>query len=108
MQNEFIAVYITASNLKEAKKIGKILVKERLAGCVNIVPKIESIYRWKGKIEHHTESILIAKTRKVLLKDLIQTVKKHHSYTVPCINALPILEGNPDYLKWVKEETLSK
>jgi len=102
---EFVAVYITTSNQKDARKLGKMLVKERLAGCVNIIPEIESIYWWKGRIEHHDEAVLIVKTRRALVKRLIHFVKKYHSYTVPCINALPILEGNPDYLRWLAKET---
>ena len=105
MKNEFVAVYITAPNQKDAQKLAQLLLKERLVGCVNIVPYIESLYRWGEKIENHSEALLIVKTRSVLMKDLVKFVKKHHSYKVPCINALPILEGNPDYLKWLKEET---
>ncbi len=105
MKNEFVAVYITTKNPRSARKIGKILVKERLAGCINIIPYVNSMYWWKGRIEDHGESVIIAKTRRSLIKKLIEVVKKHHSYKVPCINALPILEGNPDYLKWLKEET---
>ncbi len=108
MKDEFVTIYITTITLKEAKKLGEILLKERLAGCINIIPDIESMYWWKGKMEHHSESVLIAKTRRTLVKKLMATVKKHHSYTVPCINVLPILEGNTDYLKWLKKETLQK
>lgn len=105
---EFVAIYITAKNHKEAKRLGEILIKERLAGCINIFPEIRSAYRWDGKIQRHGESVIIAKTRKSLVKKVIACVKNHHGYTVPCINALPILEGNPDYLSWLKKETLDK
>ena len=105
---EFVAIYITAKNHKEAEKLGEILIKERLAGCINIFPEIRSIYRWNGKIQKHGESVIIAKTRKSLVKKVITCVKKHHSYSEPCVNALPILEGNPDYLSWLKKETTNK
>lgn len=108
MKNEFVTIYIITVTTKEAKKLGEILVKERLAGCINIIPEVESIYWWKGKMEHHSESVLIAKTRRSLVKKLIKTVKKYHSYKVPCINVLPIIEGNPDYFKWLKKETKEK
>ncbi len=105
MKNEFVAIYITASNQKEARKIGKMLVEERLAGCVNIIPKIESFYWQKGALEKSNESVVIAKTRRNLVNKVITFVKKHHSYSVPCINAFPILEGNPNYLEWLDKET---
>ena len=103
-----VAVYIITKNLKEARKVGSMLLKERLVACINIVPAIESMYWWKGKITHHGESLLVAKTRKELVSTIIQTVKKHHSYSVPCVNALPIIKGNPDYLKWLDKETKNK
>ncbi len=103
--SKFIEVYITAKDEKEAEKLGQILLKERLAGCINIFPNIKSSYWWKGKIENESEVLLIAKTKQELFQQLLSTVKKNHSYTVPCVNALPILEGNPDYLKWLDEET---
>jgi periplasmic divalent cation tolerance protein len=102
---KFIAVYITAKDEKEAEKLGSILVKERLAGCINIIPNIRSSYWWKGKIENMPEALLIAKTKEELFQQLLASVKKNHSYSVPCVNALPILDGNPDYLKWLENET---
>lgn len=103
-----VAVYITTRNLKEARKIGSILLKERLAACINIIPEIESTYWWKGNLEQHDESLLVAKTRKELVGRIIETVKKHHSYSAPCVNALPILRGNPEWLRWLDGETKTK
>ncbi|MDO8735219.1 MAG: divalent-cation tolerance protein CutA, partial [Elusimicrobiota bacterium] len=82
-----------------------VIVKERIVACVNIVKKIESIYWWQGKIEKSTETLLIMKTKILLVKKLIKKVKALHSYTVPEIIFLPIIDGNPDYLKWIKKET---
>lgn len=96
-------VFITASNFKESEKISKMLVSEKLAACCNIVPKVSSRYWWKGKIETASESLLIVKTKKSSLSQLIKRVKSIHSYTVPEIIALPIPKGNPDYLNWIEE-----
>ena len=103
---QFVAVYITTSSKKEAEKIGELIIKERLCGCVNIIPSITSIYWWKNKIEKNNESVIIVKTRAALVNKLINFVKKHHSYDVPCINVMPILQGNPEYLKWIEKETI--
>jgi periplasmic divalent cation tolerance protein len=100
-----VALYITTSNLIEARKIGTILVKERLAACANIVGKIQSIYWWKGNIENGAEALLIAKTKQSLVKKAIAAVRKIHSYDCPCIVALPIVDGNPSFLKWISQET---
>ncbi len=101
---KYVAVYITAKDGKEAQKIAGVLLKQRLIACANITT-IKSSYWWRGKIQKHGEALLIAKTKRNLMKKIIAAVKKHHSYSVPCVNALPILEGNPDFLKWIEEET---
>ena len=104
MHEEFVTVYITTSNMQEAKMIANTLVVERLVACVNIV-KCESIYHWQGRMEDHSECLLIGKTRKHLIDEINKTVKSNHSYQNPCITFMPIVDGNEDYLKWVKEET---
>lgn len=101
-----IVVYITASGEEEAAKIARILVEERLAACVNILKDARSIYRWQGKIEDEKESLMIIKTRKELFDPLVKRVKEVHSYTVPEIISLPIIEGSEDYMKWLREVTL--
>lgn len=102
---ESIVVYITTSGEEEAARIAKILVEERLAACVNILKDARSIYRWQGKIEDEKESLMIIKTRKELFDSLKKRVKEVHSYTVPEIIALPIIEGSEDYMNWLKEVT---
>jgi periplasmic divalent cation tolerance protein len=102
--NELV-VYITASNEDEAARIARVLVENRLAGCVNIIQGIRSIYNWEGRIEDGREVLMIAKTRKALFKTVMKKVKELHSYSVPEIIALPIAEGSPDYLKWLKDVT---
>lgn len=102
---ELSLVYITASNMVEAEKIGSMLVDNRLAACVNIFEKMTSIYRWEGKIHKDSETVIIAKTRTELLEKLITSVKSLHSYSVPCIISLPVTGGNPDFLRWIENET---
>lgn len=102
---EVIVVYITAPNEEDAVKISRAVVEERLAGCVNIVKGIRSIYSWQGKIEDDSEVLMIAKTQRHLFGSLKKRVKELHSYTVPEIIALPVVEGSEDYLNWLKEVT---
>jgi len=100
-----IVVLITTSDEDEAARIARALVEARLAGCVNIIKDIRSIYSWQGKIEDEKEVLMVAKTRESLLDPLMEKVKELHSYTVPEIIALPIIQGSEDYLKWLKEVT---
>ncbi len=103
--SKWCLIYITASNIEEGRKIGQHLTKKRLAACANIVPKIESFYWWEGELCSQSETLVLAKTRCELVKKLISEVKKIHSYTLPCIVSLQISGGNPDFLKWIEEET---
>lgn len=102
MENH-IVIYITAGNAEEAENIAGGLVKEELAACVNIIPSIKSVYKWKGKICTDNEVLLIAKSRKSLMGEVIEWVKKHHSYETPEIIALPVVIGTKDYLKWIDD-----
>jgi len=98
----FSLLHITCKDSEEAKTIGRILVEEKLAACINILKDVHSIYRWKGKIEEAEEAVLLAKTRADLVPKLIERVKELHSYDCPCVVALPITEGNEEYLEWVR------
>jgi periplasmic divalent cation tolerance protein len=98
-------IYSTTGSIEEARKIARILVEEKLVACVNIIPKIESIYRWKGNIEEENESVLLAKTTDKNIDNAIQRIKELHSYDVPDIVAIPITHGFKEYLDWVEEET---
>lgn len=99
--------YITAPDIKEAEKIGRTLVEEKLAACVNIFPII-SIYRWKGKIEKAREVVIIAKTKKVLFSKLVRRVAEIHSYELPCIVGFDIWQGKKEFLEWIDGETSDK
>jgi periplasmic divalent cation tolerance protein len=96
-----IIVLITAGSEKEARKIAELLVKEKKAACVNIVPGVDSLFRWKGKIDSARESLLLVKTRASLFPEIIRLVKETHSYEVPEIIALSIIGGSEEYLKWL-------
>jgi len=98
----FSIVYITAGSMDEAKSIGRVLVEERLAACVNIFP-ITSIYRWKDKIDEGGEFGMFVKTGTDKVKDIEKRVKQLHSYEVPCVISFKIDSGSEDYLKWIKE-----
>ena len=97
-------IYMTASSKAEAQKIGKALVDSRLAACVNILDNMQSIYRWEEKIQEDSEVVLIAKTTETRVPRLIDKVKSLHSYDCPCIVSLPILDGYPPFLDWIKSE----
>ncbi|MEE8402811.1 MAG: divalent-cation tolerance protein CutA [Candidatus Hydrothermarchaeaceae archaeon] len=99
-----VIVYITASNIKEAKDLVEVIVKERLAACANVVERVESVYWWKGTLEKDNESLIILKTREDKLDELIERVRQLHSYENPEIVAVPILKGSAEYLKWIDDE----
>ncbi len=104
MEKCFI-VYVTASGRDEAASIGKTAVEERLAACVNIISGMESFYWWEGKLESDKEVVCIFKTSALRLEDLIDRIKQLHSYSCPCIVAIPIEAGNNDFLQWIVNET---
>ena len=98
-------IYITAGDMKEARAVGKAIVSEMLAACVNIIDSVQSIYWWQGEIQDDREVLLIAKTKESLVPQLVEKVKSVHSYECPCVVSLPIADGNKEFLKWVEKET---
>ena len=98
-------VYMTAGSIDEAKNIGRELIKQNLAACVNLLENMTSIYKWEDKLEEGQEVVMIAKTRKILMPKLIETVNSLHSYDCACILELPIQGGNPKFLSWIETET---
>jgi len=99
----YIVVFVTCTNKEEGEKISQALVEKKLVACVNLIPEISSRYWWQGKIETSNEVLLIIKSKKSLFKEIVAEVKRLHSYTVPEIIALPIINGNKDYLDWIEE-----
>lgn len=103
--SNYIVIYITTRSVNEAKKIGRALVEEKLAACSNIISPIRSIYSWQGKICDDKEALMILKTKKTLFKQIVARVEQLHSYDVPEIIAMPIIEGSGKYLSWLNKET---
>ena len=101
---DIILVYITTPNAEEAKKIASSLVQEKLAACANILPQISSVFYWDGALEQSNEALLLLKTSQEKFAALQQRVKELHSYELPCIVALPLSAGLPEYLNWIKQE----
>jgi periplasmic divalent cation tolerance protein len=98
-------VYITASNKDEAVKIGDELVLRRLAACTNVIDKVTSFYWWEGKRQNDEEALILAKTKESLLPELKKAIKEIHSYSCPCIEAIPVIDASDDYASWVISET---
>lgn len=101
----YIIILITCPNIKEANNLASLLVSNKLAACVNVIPKIQSIFHWQGKIDRAQEILLLVKTKQGLFNKIARLVRKHHSYDTPEIIALPIIKGNKKYLDWIKKST---
>ena len=102
MSNSFLFL-VTVPNMEEGKKIARILVENKLAACVNIVPGICSIYEWKEKIEEDDELLLIIKTTEKRSDQIIEKVLENHPYEVPECIGFRIERGSESYLKWIGE-----
>src|ERR1700758_1821373 len=96
-------VLTTASSLEEARKIGRSLVEGRLAACVNIVPQIESIYRWQGKVENAQEWLLLIKTTAAAFEGVCVAMRELHSYELPECICVGIEDGSSAYLDWIAQ-----
>jgi periplasmic divalent cation tolerance protein len=98
-------IFTTAGSQEEASKIAHALVERRLAACVNIVPRIESVYRWQGKVETAEEWLLLIKTQAELFERVRDAVKELHSYDLPECVMLEVTAGSQQYLNWIVENT---
>ncbi len=98
-------IYITCASEDEAERIASALLDERLVACANILPGMRSLYLWKGKREQARETVLICKSMEDRLEALTKKICALHSYETPCVTALPITGGNPDFLAWIEEST---
>ena len=102
---EALVVLITASSPEEGEAIARALVEEKLAACVNVIPGMTSLYRWRGELQREGEVLLVVKSRRELFDHLAARVRELHSYQVPEIIALPVIVGDEDYLRWLSEAT---
>jgi periplasmic divalent cation tolerance protein len=102
--DEVVLVYTTYPSLVEAEAAGRRLVEEKLAACVNILPQMLSIYRWKGAVERAEEVVMLVKTRAALAGQVGEAVRRDHRYELPAILVLPVSGGDSDYLGWIRAE----
>lgn len=103
--SDYILILTTAGKIGEGERIAHILIEERKAACVSIIPQVFSTFLWKGNIEKQIEVQLLIKTKADLLEDVISIIKSNHSYEMPEIIALPIIGGYHEYLNWIDENT---
>ena len=98
---KIVLAYMTAPSAGKALKLGHLIVDAKLAACANVLPKMTSIYQWKGKVSQANESVLILKTTAARVPKLKAFVKKIHPYANPCLLILPVSNGLADFLKWI-------
>ncbi|MGH8280009.1 MAG: divalent-cation tolerance protein CutA [Gammaproteobacteria bacterium] len=101
MEENQLVVFCTCPDRESGERLGGALVQERLAACVNVVPGLTSIYRWEGALKMEPECLLIIKAMASRFADLRQRLRELHPYELPEIIALPICDGDPEYLKWL-------
>ena len=102
-ESEPIVVLMTAASAEEAARIGELLVNQKLAACVQVLPGMQSIYVWQGEVQREAEALMLAKTTRNNFAELERQVRAIHSYDTPEIIALPILCGSKSYLDWLVE-----
>lgn len=105
MSENAVLVYVTTPDAETATRLAKAMVESRLAACANILGAMTSVYWWDGKVNSEGEVALILKTRESLVAELTQALCAAHPYDCPCVVALPIKDGNPDFLAWIAAET---
>jgi len=99
-----IVVFSTCSDAEEARKLARHLIEKRLAACVNVIPRVDSYYRWKGEVQQEAEIFLLIKSSRGLLDRLRAEWERLHSYEIPELIALPIVDGAASYLNWMDAE----
>jgi periplasmic divalent cation tolerance protein len=105
MTADYVLALTTLPADADAGEFGRTLVNERLAACVNLLPVMESIYRWEGRVEFEAERQLIIKTSSDRVSELWDRVRELHPYEVPEFVVIPIVDGNEAYLKWIRDST---
>jgi periplasmic divalent cation tolerance protein len=103
-----IIVLTNCGSEDEARKVARLLVEARVAACVNIVPRIHSVYRWKGAIQEDTEWMLVIKSNQPAFETLRDEIRKAHSYELPEVVAIPVIAGAAEYLEWIDREVARK
>lgn len=96
-----IVVSTTCGSEEEARRLARLLVEERLAACVQVLPPIHSVYRWRGAVEESGEWLILIKSRRGLFEDIRRRIRAEHSYELPEILAAAVVDGEPDYLAWM-------
>ncbi len=105
--SELTLIYTTCANHQEALRIARVLVEEQLAACANVMPPHTAVYRWQDQIQEEPEVAMLVKTRADLTARVSERIKSLHSYSTPCVVALPIQGGNPDFLIWIGAEVIA-
>lgn len=103
-KDEPVLVYVTTSGIEEARSIAGALLVHRLIACANILPKMESVYRWEGKVMQDAEVVILMKSMRSKVPDIDAKVGEMHSYDLPCVVAMPLVEGSKAFLDWVEAE----
>lgn len=103
---DYLFIYMTAATRDEAYKISEDLLSRQLIACANILPSMESVYIWEGRVQKSAEVSVIFKTRAELFTPIKERVLDLHSYSCPCLVALPLVDGHPDFLQWISQSTL--
>jgi periplasmic divalent cation tolerance protein len=107
-KSEIIIVFVTVPGLREGSRISKAILTSRLAACVNVIPGVQSIYKWKGKIVQEKEAMLVLKTTRLRYRKLEQKIKELHPYEVPEVIAIPLICGSSQYVEWVTREVANR
>lgn len=103
-KDEPVLVYVTTSGVEEARSIAGALLVHRLIACANILPKMESVYRWQGKVMQDAEVVLMMKSMRSKVSEIDDKVSELHSYDLPCVVAMPLVEGSKAFLEWIESE----
>ncbi len=98
-------LYVTAPDMEEARAIARHLLESSLVACANLLPNMETLYRWDGEMMEGQEVVLILKTTKTAVNAVMTRIKEMHSYDCPCITMLPVEDGDADFLNWIRRET---
>ena len=103
----YLMAYVSTADANEARRIAKTLVEEGLAACVNIIERLESVYRWEGEVQSAGEAAFFAKTTEDCFDALVKKIRELHSYELPCIVAMPLARGDAAFLGWIGENVRS-